>query len=168
MCDFAWTGSTIARIAGKPATSRLPAAVATEPKSFRVQIDPDARLAAAVGGAARYLADAAGMENGKVAQLRFSVAAACIEVFQYLTVDHPHLQVTLTRFSDRIEVALSHQGDASRAVGRDSSAGFAARPDGGEARANPFAGFDRVQYETQGGETVTRLTKYIGKAAPGS
>ena len=76
MCAFVWTGSTIARIAGKPATSRLPAAVATEPKSFRVQIDPDARLAAGVGGVARYLADAAGMENGKVAQLQSSVVAA--------------------------------------------------------------------------------------------
>lgn len=168
MCAFVWTGSTIARIAGKPATSRLPAAVATEPKSFRVQIDPDARLAAAVGGAARYLADAAGMENGKVTQLRSSVVAACVEVFQYLTGDHPHLQVTLTRFSDRIEVALSHQVDASRAVGLDSSAEFAARPGGGEARANPFAGFDRVQHETQVGQSVTRLTKYIGKVAPGS
>jgi hypothetical protein len=52
-------------------------------------------------------------------------------------------------------------------VGLDSSAGFAERPGGGEARANPFVGFDRVQYETQGAESVTRLTKYIGKAAPG-
>jgi hypothetical protein len=168
VCAFVWTGSTIARIAGKPATSRLPAAVATEPKSFRVQIDPDARLAAAVGGAARYLADAAGMENGRVAQLQSSVVAACVEVFQYLAGDHPHLQVTLTRFPDRIEVALSHQIDALRAARLDSRAGFAARPGGGEARANPFAGFDRVQHETQGAESVTRLAKYIGKVAPGS
>src|SRR5580704_13813943 len=53
--------SLIARIAGKPATSPSLAAVATEPKSFHIQIDPDARFAAAVGGAARYLADAAGL-----------------------------------------------------------------------------------------------------------
>jgi len=139
--------------------------VATEPKSFRVQIDADARLAAAVGGAARFLADAAGLENGKVAQLQSSVVAACVEVFQYLTGDHPHLQVTLARFSDRIEVALSHHGDASPAVGLDSIAGFAAQL-GGERSANLFVGVDRVQYETHGKETVTRLTKYIGKVPP--
>ena len=166
MCAFAWTVSIIARIAGKPATSRLPAAVVTEPKSFRVQIDADARLAAAVGGAARYLADAAGMENGKALQWQSSVAAACVEVFQYLNRAHPHLQVTLARFSDRIEVALSHYGDASPAVGLDSIAGFAAPPGGGTARANSFVGVDRVQYETHGGESVTRLTKYIGKIPP--
>ncbi len=136
--------------------------MATEPKSFRVQIDADARLAAAVGGAVRYLADAAGMENGKAMQLQSSVVAACVEVFQYMTGDHPHLQVTLARFSDRIEVALSHHGDASPAVGLDSIARFAAQL-GGEGGANSFVGVDRVQYETHDGETVTRLTKYIGK-----
>jgi hypothetical protein len=140
--------------------------VATELKSFRVRIDADARLAAAVGGAARFLADAAGLENGKATQLQSSVVAACIEIFHSLTGEHPHLQVKLTGFADRIEVALSHHGDASPAVGLDSIAGFAARPGGGEARANPFVGIDRVQYETHGGESVTRLTKYIGRIPP--
>ena len=140
--------------------------MATEPKSFRVQIDADARLAAAVGGAARYLAEAAGMESGKAVQWQSSVVAACVEVFHYLDQAHPHLQVTLARFPDRIEVALSHHGDASPAVGLDSIAGFVARPGGDKARANPFVGVDRVQYETHGGETVTRLTKYIGKIPP--
>ena len=139
----------------------------TELKSFRVQIDADARLAAAVGGAARFLADAAGMENNAVAQLQSSVVAACVEIFHSLTGEHPHLQVKLTGFADRIEVALSHHGNASPAVGLDSIAGFAARPRGGEARENPFVGIDRVQYETRGGESVTRLTKYIGRVPPG-
>jgi hypothetical protein len=141
--------------------------VATELKSFRVQIDADARLAAAVGGAARFLADAAGMENNAVAQLQSSVVAACVEIFHSLTGEHPHLQVKLTRFAEGIEVALSHHGDASPAVGLDSIAGFTARHGGGEARANLSVGFDRVQYETHGGESVTRLTKYIGRVPPG-
>src|SRR5258708_7829862 len=106
------------------------------------------------------------MENGKAVQWQSSVVAACVEVFQYLDKAHPHLQVTLARFSDRIEVALSHHGDASPAVGLDSISGFAARPGGGKARANPFVSVDRVQYETHGGESVTRLTKYIGKVPP--
>jgi hypothetical protein len=141
--------------------------VVTELSSFRVQIDADARLAAAVGGAARFLADAAGMENNAVAQLQSSVVAACVEIFHSLTREHPHLQVKLTGFADRIEVVLSHHGDASPAVGLDSIAGFGARPGGGEARANPFLGVDRVQYETHGEEFVTRLTKYVGRIPPG-
>ena len=138
----------------------------TELKSFRVQIDADARLAAAVGGAARFLAEAAGLEDNAVAQLQSSVVAACVEIFHSLTAEQPHLQVKLTGFADRIEVALSHHGGASPIVGLDSIAGFARQRGGGEARANPFVGVDRVQYETHGGESVTRLTKYIGKVPP--
>ena len=139
----------------------------TEPKSFRVQIDADARLAAAVGGATRFLADAAGMENNAVAQLQSSVVSACVEIFDSFTGEQPHLQVKLTRFADRIEVALSHHGGASPIVGLDSIAGFAPQRGGGEARANPFVGVDRVQYESHGEESVTRLTKYIGRVPPG-
>lgn len=166
MCASAWTVSTIVRIAGKPATFPWPAAVATEPNSFLVQIDADARLAAAVGGAARYLADVAGLADDAVSQLQNSIIAACREAFDHLTGDHPHLEVTLTRFADRIEVALSHHGDASPALGLDSIAGFAPQIGDGEGGANPFAGVDRVQYEIRGGETVTRLTKYFAKVNP--
>jgi hypothetical protein len=141
--------------------------VATEPKSFHIQIDPDARFAAAVGGAARYLADAAGLKEDAVAQLQASIVAACGEAFDHLTPDHPHLEVTLTSFPDRIEVALAHHGESLPAIGLDSIAGFAAKMGGGGgAVPGGLAGVDRVQYETHGGETVTRLTKYIGRVAP--
>jgi hypothetical protein len=126
--------------------------VETEAKSIRLQIDADPRLAAAVGGAARYLADAAGMENDAVAQLQAAVIAACREVFASLKEDHPSLDVTLTRLSDRIEVSLSHEGTSSQAAGLD----------GKEAPT----GIDRIQHETQGNVVVTRLTKYINQGAP--
>jgi hypothetical protein len=140
--------------------------VATEPKSFHLQIDADARLAAAVGGAARYLADLAGLKEGAIAQLQTAIVAACQESFDHLTGDHPHLEVTLTHFADRIEVALAHQGEALPAVGLDSIAGFAAQIGGTGASPGAFSGIDRVQYETRGKETVTRLTKYIGQVDP--
>ena len=130
-----------------------------------MQIGADARLAAAVGGAARFLADSARLREDAVVQWQSSVVAACVEVFQYLTEEHPHLHVTLTRFPDRIEVTLSHRGDASPAVGLDSIAGFAAKL-GDKGATNPFAGVDRVQYETHAGEAVTRLTKYVGRVPP--
>jgi hypothetical protein len=139
--------------------------VATEPKSFHIQIDADARFAAAVGGATRYLADCGGLKEDAVAQLQASVVAACTGAFDHLTPDHPHLEVTLTSFPDRIEVVLAHQGDTLPAVGLDSIAGFAAKMGGG-AVPGSLAGVDRVQYETHGDETVTRLTKYIGRVAP--
>jgi len=142
--------------------------VATEAKSLRLSIDADARLAAAAGGVIRHLADAAGLENGAVARLQSAVITACSEAFERQTADHPQLQITFTRFSDRLEVALSHLGEDSPAVGLGTIAGSAA-PVGGTA-CNPavFAAFDRARYETHDGETVTRLTKYIGQGAPGT
>jgi hypothetical protein len=156
---------TIARIAGKPATSLWPAAVATETKIFRLLLDPDSRLAAAAGGLARYLADTAGLDDGAIARLQSAVIAACTEAFEHLTALHPQLEITFTRFSDRMEVALPHLAADSPPVGLDAIAGFAALAAGPRSLQAVFAGFDRVQYETHDGEAVTRLTKYIGHDA---
>jgi hypothetical protein len=141
--------------------------VAAELKSLLLHMEADARLAAAAGGVVRYLADAAGFESDAIARLQSAVIAACSEAFEHLTADHPQLQVTFTRFSDRMEVALSHQGEDSPAVGFDTIAGFAAQVGGTASIQVVLAGFDRVQYETHGGEAVTRLTKYIGQVTPG-
>ena len=137
----------------------------TESKTIRLQIDADPRLAAAVGGVARYLADAAGMENDAIAQLQAAVIGACREAFENLTEDHPHLNVALTRASDRIEVALSYEGSAAPAVGLDTIA-KSAMQSGQPADGGALSGFDRIQYETQGNMAVTRLTKYISQGAP--
>lgn len=131
-----------------------------------MQLDADTRLAAAAGGVVRFLADAAGMDSLAIAQLQSAVIAACEAAFEHLTLKHPHLEVSFSRYSDRIEVALSHEGDASPAVGLDAIAGFAARMAAGASGPGTFAGVDRVQYETHGLEIVTRLTKYLRKVAP--
>ena len=140
--------------------------MAAEPKTFRLLLDSDSRLAAAAGGLVRYLADAAGLENDTIARLQSAVIAACSEAFEHLSVAHPQLEVTFTRFSDRMEVALSHMDEDSPAIGLDTIAGFASHIGAAESVQAVFAGFDRVQYETHDGEAVTRLTKYIGRAAP--
>ena len=128
-------------------------------------MDADARLAAAAGGVARYLGDAAGLENDAIAHLQSAIVAACREAFEHLAGEHPQLEITFTRFSDRLEVALSHQGEASPAVGLDTVAGFATQVGGSGGNPGVFAGVDRIQYETHGAEAVTRLTKYIGQGA---
>jgi hypothetical protein len=135
--------------------------VATEPKALQIQIDADPRFAAAVGGAAHYFADTAGINEVASAQLQSSVVTACLETFAHLSAENPRLRVTLAQFADRIEVALAHLGESLPAVGLDAIAGFAAQIDGGG-----LAGVDRVQYETNGRETVTRLTKYLSKVNP--
>ena len=139
--------------------------MATELQSLLLHIEADPRLAAAAGGVVRYLADAAGFENDAIARLQLAVIAACSEAFEHLSADHPQLQITFTRFSDRMEVALSHLGEDSPAVGLDTIAGFAAQVGGTGSIQVVLAGFDRIQYETHGGEAVTRLTKYIGQVA---
>ena len=124
-------------------------------------MDADARLAAAAGGVARFLGDAAGLENDAVARLQSAVIEACLEAFEHLTRTHPHLEVTFARFSDRLEVSLSHENDGPT-PGVHTISGFAANAEELEA----LAGVDRVQHETHGNETVTRLTKYLGEVAP--
>lgn len=140
--------------------------MATEPTCLHLHLDADTRLAAAVGGAARYLANVAGLENVAIAQLQSAILAACHEAFKHLTGAHPRLDATLTRFPDRIEVALSHTGGAFPAAGLDTIAGLAGQTGSGASGPGVFAGVDRIQYETHGAESVTRLTKYIGEVAP--
>ena len=138
---------TIVPIAGRPATSRSRIPVATETKRIRLKIDADPRLAAAAGGAARYFGDAAGLENPGPSQLQAATVAACNEAFQQIHAIQQHLEVTLTRFADRIEVALCHEG---------GNAGSQQAPEG----------IDKVQFEKQGNCAVTRLTKYLTPSVP--
>ncbi|HEY6270145.1 MAG TPA: hypothetical protein VIX11_17730 [Candidatus Acidoferrum sp.] len=140
--------------------------MATELKTFRLLLDADLRLAAAAGGVVRYLADVAGFENGAIARMQSAVLAACSEAFEHLTAENPRLEISFTRFPDRMEVALTHRGEGSPAVGLDTIAGFAARIGGTDSSPGIFAGFDRVQYESRGGEAITRLTKYLGQVPP--
>jgi hypothetical protein len=140
---------------------RSPMTVAAESNTIRLQIDADSRLAAAAGGVARYLADCAGLENLAVANLQSTIVAACEQAFQNLDAEHPSLEVSLSLFADRIEVALAHCGESAPAVGLDTVAGFAAQLGADSSGAGAWSGVDRVQYETQGGSAVTRLTKYL-------
>jgi len=136
------------------------ATVSAEAKGIQLQIDADARLAAAAGGAVRYFGESAGLTAEEVAELQKSIVAACEEAFEHLTGERPHLMVALTRYPDRIEIAMSHEGAREPAVGLDRIAGFASQPGG----PGGLGGVDRVQYEAHDGLAVTRLTKYLGHA----
>ena len=162
---FVPTASITVPIAVKPATLRWLRAVDTEPKNLRMCIDADARLAAAAGGVARFLADAAGLEGDAVARLQSAVIEACLEAFQHLATNHPHLEIDFARFSDRLEVSLSRE-DAGPVVGIHTIPGFAANKLEKAPDSATLSGVDRVQQETHGNEVVTRLTKYLRQVAP--
>jgi hypothetical protein len=136
--------------------------VRTDSRGIEFRIDPDPRLAAAAGGAARYFADSAGLASETVVKFQKSVVAACQETFEHLTGDHAHLTVSVTLYPDRIEVVLAHEGEALPAVGLDQIAGFGNPSES----SNALGGIDRVQYEAQAGRVVTRLTKYLDGATP--
>ena len=129
-----------------------------------MQIEADPRLAAAAGGAARYFADAAGLEGHAIVDWQTAIVAACNEAFEHLTREHPRLDVILTRMVDRLEVALSREGDTSPALGLDTLAGLAPQRGSAPGGSLVMGGVDRVQYETHSGLAVTRLTKYITPA----
>ena len=128
-------------------------------------IDADARLAAAAGGVARFLAEAAGLESDAVARLQSAVIEACLEAFEHLAGKHPHLEIDFARFSDRLEVSLSHE-EAGPIVGIHTITGFATKKLEHSENSGTQAGVDRVQHETHGNEIVTRLTKYLRQVAP--
>jgi hypothetical protein len=136
------------------------ATVSAEVKSMQLQIDADPRLAAAVGGAARYFAESAGLTSDEVRELEKSIVVACEEAFEHLAGEHPHLTVTFARYPDRIEVAMAYEGGGEPAAGLDRIAGFANQRGG----SGGLGGIDRVQYEAREGLAVTRLTKYLGHA----
>ena len=125
-------------------------------------LDADARLAAAAGGVARFFADAAGLETEAAVRLQSAVLDACKEAFKRLSANHPHLEVTFARFSDRLEVALCHEEDVPPFDLRTITSFARASA----AEEEPLAGVDRVQHETRGKEVVTRLTKYLRQVAP--
>ena len=136
--------------------------MAAEHQMLHMTIDADARLAAAAGGVARFLAEEAGLETNAVSRLQSTIIEACKEAFQQLLGNHAHLEITFARFSDRLEVSLSREGELSSSDRPEPAQPLAGQK--GKSLANsPLAGVDRVQYETHGKEFVTRLTKYFGE-----
>lgn len=123
----------------------------TEPKPIHIQIDADPRFAAGAGGAAHYVAENAGMKHEAASELQAATVQACLGVFAGVTSAHPHLDVQLSQFEDRIEVAISLTADAAPAR-LDTLA---------KSSAKALNGVDRVQYEQLGNSYVTRLTKYL-------
>jgi hypothetical protein len=111
-------------------------------------MDPDERLVAAVGGAARYLADAAGLGNETILQFQASVVSACRHCFHCHTSGVP-CGITLRRTLDRLEVEVALPGT---------------EPPNREKPA--WDGIDEVHCESHAEAAILRLTKFVPPNPP--
>ena len=122
-----------------------PIAVPKNPLHLRLSLDHDERLAAAAGGAMRIFADAAGLPNDNIEQLKTAVVSACKLCFTF----HDHCttpcQVNFRRLDDRIEVEVSVPGIPAPAD----------RPQ------VAWAGVDQIQCEDGDNCGILRLTKFV-------
>lgn len=108
-----------------------------------LRIDHDDRLVAAVGGAARYLADVAGFDNEVILQFQASVVSACRFCFRCQNSEDS-CAITLRRSKDRIEVEVSLD---------DSEPPLAEKPS--------WRGIDEVHCEAGANSSMLRLTKFV-------
>jgi hypothetical protein len=125
--------------------------VPAETQKIAMQLDADARLCAAAGGAGRYFADAAGLANSAVSGLQSAIVAVCKGEVERLGDSAQRLDVTVARTPDRIEVVMRRRATAGS--GKDSE------------EQGIINGVDRVQHEIQAEMAITRLTKYVGEQA---
>jgi hypothetical protein len=95
---------TIARTAGRLATSPSRILVATDPKRIELHLDADPRFAAAAGGTVRCLAEFAGMPEDVCREFQDATIRACLEAFQ-LRPTARHI-IEFCRFENRVEVIV--------------------------------------------------------------
>lgn len=118
------------------------------PHQISLRLDPDDRLVAAVGGAARYLADAAGLGNDGILQFQASVVSACKHCFHCHSSATP-CGITLRRSLDRLEVEVAVPD---------------VEPPPDEKPS--WEGIDEVHCESREHAAILRLTKYVPPNPP--
>jgi anti-sigma regulatory factor (Ser/Thr protein kinase) len=119
--------------------------VPKNPLHLRLSLDHDERLAAAAGGAMRVFADAAGLPNDIIEQLKTAVVSACKLCFDFHNDCTTPCQVTFLRLNDRIQVEVTVPGVPPPAE-----------------KPNPhWAGVDDIQCESRNNSGVLRLTKFL-------
>jgi anti-sigma regulatory factor (Ser/Thr protein kinase) len=123
--------------------------VPKNPLNLRLSLDHDERLAAAAGGAMRIFADAAGLPNENIEQLKTAVVSACKLCFDFHQDSTTPCQVSFRRLDDRIEVEVSVPGVAA--------------PE--EKPQVSWVGVDDVQCENRDNSGVLRLTKFLSPVA---
>jgi hypothetical protein len=123
--------------------------VPKNPLHLRLSLDHDERLAAAAGGAMRIFADAAGLPNDNIEQLKVAVIDACKMCFDFNHDCVTPCQVNFRRLDDRIEVEVTTPGVAAPA----------------DKPHLAWPGVDDILCETRDNSGVLRLTKFLAPAS---
>jgi hypothetical protein len=85
--------------------------VTTDPKRIELHIDSDPRLAAAAGGAVRFLAEAAGMPEEVCKELQEATVRACLKAFDARAARSHTVEFLV--FGDRLEVTVDADAGSS-------------------------------------------------------
>lgn len=88
----------------------------TESHTILMHVDVDLRLAAAVGGAARALAEAADVDEETASQWQKKVLMASREALAHPLADAQRVEVKILRLADRIEVTFIHSLGITRLI----------------------------------------------------
>jgi hypothetical protein len=85
--------------------------VSTETKRIELHVDSDPRLASAVGGAVRYLAETAGLPEEVCREFQEETIRACVKMFSADAAKSHTIELLV--FPDRMEVVVDGQSGAS-------------------------------------------------------
>ncbi len=123
----------------------------------------DPRLVTAVAGAVGHFAKRSGFVAAAHQDLVAATEAACRDTFHLLPSADGTIDLAVGRYHDRVEVTISHCGEAIPTVGLDTFLQGAAdvSPDGGLTGLALLARVDRVQYQTENGVSSMTLVKYL-------
>ena len=140
-----------------------PGHMTTESSRVEFHLDRDLRLAAAVRSAVHFQASQAGLDEPTCDGLAKASEEVCRQSLSQLPEDEGGLDVTLDTFSDRIEIAILHQGQVAPAVGLDAFAvpHVGAGGPGGVNGTQLLERVDRVTFHAQDGVARTTLVKFL-------
>ena len=157
------TGSTIARIAARPATSTWSIAVVSENTRVLLKLDWDPGLVPAVGGAVAHFAEHAGFDAPTRDALIAAAEGACRGTLKLHKANAGELSVNIEGFPDRLEICLEHHGLTAPAAGPQAFAvpGAEASTLSGLSGLGPLSRVDRVLYNTQGSTSRVTLVQYL-------
>jgi hypothetical protein len=139
--------------------------MSTDPSRTELIVHEDERLLSAIEPIVFQASLRCGLSTEAQQGLAAASIAACKETFPLLKDSNPRglpaVKVIVTDFTDRVEVAIEHTGEALPTAGLDTFVGDAiAGSDAGLSSALQKTKIDRVQYETKEGRSRMTLIKY--------
>lgn len=128
-----------------------------------MQLTADPRLIEAAAGAVEHFAERSGFAAEARKDLAAAVEASCRDTFQLLTVPNGSIELFLGRYTDRVEVTISHRGEAIPTAGLDTFIQDVVQgaDEGAATGLALLARVDRVQYQTEDGVSNMTLVKYL-------